>query len=447
MRQYIFELWLLLGLGLLPWVFRSTATVSFEVPKVMAVWMWWTILAVMSILRWQFGEPVREAFRNLFRQRMFLLAGLLAGTGLILGLVTFAIGEYYAGHSLFEYATWSRPLYGNYYRADGLWTLLVLVTLPLIRLQWGSRSLGKSIVSVLGLTHLVAALLVWGDVCAHWLGYPVLRWPDGTFGSVFGQPNFIAGYIVVTAPLSWARFQHALHRCPHILSGFVMLLYTFLLFGSLYWCGSKAGLVITTCLGVCYLVCQLVQFTRKKLQHIHVMMFYLSVLLLILLYILTIFYQRQEFAPENRWRIDATLATALPQRFWFGWGWANVDAAYAFGAQFDNILDVDIYLDKAHGTVLESLVTTGVLGAVGYLLFLIWVMRLGAELWRTRVPENQALALSLASYIVFSQTNVLSISTEVVFWLLWAEAFRRRSGVSTENRTQISGFGGPCSIR
>ena len=102
-----------------------------------------------------------------------------------------------------------------------------------------------------------------------------------------------------------------------------------------------------------------------------------------------------------------------------GYGWANVDYAFETGGwpmRFNN----DVYVDKAHSEILEVLVTTGIPGLLIYLSFLSFF--LNGLITKYQKSNNKLWNFTLISgvvlYLFHSQTNVISIVEEIVFWLI-----------------------------
>jgi O-antigen ligase len=112
---------------------------------------------------------------------------------------------------------------------------------------------------------------------------------------------------------------------------------------------------------------------------------------------------------DSRWRILNRSVMAWQARPWLGWGFANVDHAIESTVWPMPYLH-DIYVDKAHSIFLEVLVTTGVVGLVTY------AGLAAAVVWRLR--RNRWLLSVALLYLLHSQTNVISINEEFVFWWL-----------------------------
>lgn len=122
---------------------------------------------------------------------------------------------------------------------------------------------------------------------------------------------------------------------------------------------------------------------------------------------------------QDRERIYRKVFIGALKRPVFGWGWANVD--YAFESN-DWPIKVyhDVYVDKAHSEILEVLVTTGIPGLLIYLsLLIIFVKELIVKYKKSRDKLwNFTLISGVVLYLFHSQTNVISIMEEIVFWLI-----------------------------
>ena len=117
---------------------------------------------------------------------------------------------------------------------------------------------------------------------------------------------------------------------------------------------------------------------------------------------------RPEFVPEGRERIIKSIARGVWRRPILGWGWANADYAFE-NNPWPSKFDLDVYVDKAHGMFLEVLATTGIAGFVVYLaIVLLAVINSRRTLWLG----------PMVIYLIHSQTNVISIAEEMLFWVM-----------------------------
>ena len=99
-----------------------------------------------------------------------------------------------------------------------------------------------------------------------------------------------------------------------------------------------------------------------------------------------------------------------------GYGVANVDYAFNDGT-WPIAVNSDVYLDKAHSTLLETFLTGGFTGLIAYLGVIVWLLD---TLKTTRRSVRRIMLLLLALYLFHAQTNVISISQELLFWLVFS---------------------------
>ncbi len=123
--------------------------------------------------------------------------------------------------------------------------------------------------------------------------------------------------------------------------------------------------------------------------------------------------------PQSRERIIVKGVYGFLQKPVLGWGFANFDYAFKSTVWPTKLgkLGNDVYVDKAHSTFLEVLVTTGAIGLGVYLLIIGWVF------WRLVKNRNKdkwhkTLFLVFLLYLFHAQTNVISIGEELFFWLV-----------------------------
>lgn len=287
-----------------------------------------------------------------------------------------------------------KSFWGNYYRNDGLFNLLHLVGLFFFLSLFWRVSWQKPIVTVFAIGcigNAVFALIV-GVVNNH---LPLI-------GS-FGHANFLAGYLAVTAPfvlwrirISAATWKKALWTAGFCLVSIALGL-TF----------SVGGLVGLSVVGLTIIL------GHRGISHKKI--FFVLIVLAVLAACGFFIKEstRSSFNPESRNRIVARALIASTARPLTGWGWSNFD--YAFDqTPWPIKLQHDRYIDKAHSQLLEILVTTGIIGLLVYLGII------GRVVWRFAREREISIFLfaAFAAYIIHTQTNVFSISEELIFWII-----------------------------
>lgn len=129
--------------------------------------------------------------------------------------------------------------------------------------------------------------------------------------------------------------------------------------------------------------------------------------------------QQGRIVAEGRERIFMKLSLSFLKRPLLGWGWANVDRAFK-ASDWPIKFESDIYLDKAHSHLLEVLVTAGIFGFISYLSILYFAGKRLIETMRkkTNTIWFKTLLVSFLLYIIHTQTNVVSVAEDALFWIV-----------------------------
>ena len=366
------------GLMVLPLVFWPKAEIKYEIPRV--IWFeWWVkLLTVLVIINIKLWSKSRKDFKLVW----------LVWLWLIVAVITAITGVDFA-----------KSIWGNFYRHDGLLTLFHLAGLFLvIFISWRKS---WRMPTIIALSVGMAIISGWAVIEG------VKNSGIGAVGVSFGQPNFLAGYLLAGMPFLgyllvkskklWQKavcltalvLQAAAIGLTHAKAG---ILGTGIGMGLWWWLKQKrywrfAGIVLGAgllILGVSYLG------LNKKID---------------------------PRTPEDRRRIWVKVFLGAVKRPILGYGIANVD--YAFDAvawPYSVNKGHDVYVDKAHSQFLEVLATTGIIGLGVYLWLLGSVIfRLYKD--RTKLWE-MTLLIVLGLYVFYTQINVISIAQEVLFWLV-----------------------------
>lgn len=273
----------------------------------------------------------------------------------------------------------SKSLWGNYYRFDGVFSLLNFVVFALL-----TTLLAKNLnIKIISRGVAIGAAL---SLAASFF----------VRGTTFGNVNLLAGYLAVS-------IAFVIFSIPNILK----YLYLAVLAAFAVYISSKALLIAI----LIYVLLVAIYKLNKK---------YLIIALVITFIIMSVIYLFYIFSSpdilfiaESRERITRRLLYAFSVKPLFGWGWANVDIAIR-SAVWPIKVYKDIYIDKAHGIILEVLVTTGVVGLFTYLNMLrdLFTKIINAK----RNNVNFVLLATLTLFVVHSQLNIISLAEELLFW-------------------------------
>lgn len=386
--------WLMiLGLVLSPLVVWPFAAVPYEIPR---VFFWYSItLGLLGL----------TLLRYLTLPKKILLV--LPLFFLWLGWLGIAIYSTWSNEALSE--AW----YGNYYRADGFFTLLSLSGLSLsVALMW-QQVFQKKLAVALFVGALIPALWSISDAMRLLTGAGNLipNW-NGAIGVSFGQPNFLAGFLLLALPWSWYLLQQTadVKKKVLIILGAGTILISIGITQSL---GSLLGVALC---GLFFLV---ITITRQRKVWLLPLISLVGVALFISLALYT---GTQKFQPDSRYRIFYTLQQALQEKPLWGWGWSEVDTAFSTHRWPTGMLH-DIYVDKAHSHLLEILVSTGIVGFILYVLFMVTILgrlyQLSAKSLK-RTDQTWWITWFMVGclYVFHTQTNVIGIAEEIIFFVL-----------------------------
>lgn len=373
----------------------------------------YVIFVALPLVFWPLAEIPYELPRVIFVQVIGLLALLITGIMLVNKKITFNHNKQYVIPSLFILWAMASSIWGgdplkswvgNYFRNDGLITLtaLFLWMLFLSKLVVNKQQIARAIWSG-GLVVSCLAILEW--YTGTFFGFSSGGWSDHAVGATFGQPNFLGGYLAVTLGFGIYLLSQTSKLWQKIIV-LVSIVTVLLGIGTT----QSWGAIIT----VVVVFVSWWGLTKKSLIKLVLVVMGIAGSVGITWYQLQ--HWQADVYPDSRLRIVRQLLVAWQQRPLLGWGWANVD--YAFESNSWPIdFQHDVYVDKAHSTLLEVLVTTGL---VGMLIYLIMIGVIGRKYYQKANKDAwaQTLFVVLIAYIIHSQTNVISIGEEFIFWTI-----------------------------
>lgn len=342
---------------LLPFVYSKYSFSPYEIPKT------WVLGLVALLSAGSFFYRVRLQSSEQ-RSSPILIALLTLWGWLLFSSLT-------SGHF---WQSWA----GNYYRADGLMTLTAMMIVGLCFKP--EKSLWRGI--------------GWGSVLLSLL----TLWQGGETALNMGNPNFLAGYLAVTLPLT-------------SVVGIVWVVPQLVAIGLLKsWGGALCGLLFVVG-GLLW----------KKPKLMHVMML-VAGLGFGWLYRADQIRQNPQgvVVAEGRERIWTKGVMAVGQKPVMGWGWAQ------FGRAFKQIdwpvhYFADAHVERTHASLLEY----GVAGGIpALLLYLYLAFTASCVLLKDGSPTHKMLGLVVVLYMIHSQTNVTSVAEDWLFFAGVGEAIR-----------------------
>ncbi len=305
---------------------------------------------------------------------------------------------------------------GNYYRYDGIMTLVHLLIIPFFFI-FNKPKLSQFTAILIGIGCLLVSLISINQVI-HFLinNFDIYKLSILSFSSSHGQPNFAAGYLIVSFPFLIYALKY--FQLPQNTRPLIALLPVIAIICT----QSRAGL-----LGLVILA---IGFGIRYKPNKYIITISLLIILFLGFFTTKIYFNPiTQYQAESRARIFATLGLSINTQP-LGWGWANIDQAFIQHKNWPVPRNHDIYLDKAHSEWLEMAVTTGILGLISFLFLQVIVVK---KFFISRSDYLSQIALiSIITYIIHSQTNITSISEQIIFWFLVGFALNKSLDFTTQ---------------
>lgn len=290
----------------------------------------------------------------------------------------------------------TKSLWGNPYRVDGLVTLFTLAAGALTLSFFWKENFKIYISEVFFVASTTSSVFtIWQVV-------------TGQFGLgsafTFGNPNFLAGFLVVSVPFSYYLFQ--IKRQKYIFIAILTILAAIVLIGAV-----SAILTLIIWLSVIVIV-----HIKSNIKYGVIVL--MGLVAGIILYGWSVNYLQtnsESFIAEGRVRIYRNILIASLSRPLIGYGWANIDVAFQ-SVQWPTKFNDDVYVDKAHSQLLEVFASAGFVGLVTYILLITVLIKKLVKLSKLDKQWALVTGMVLVMYLLHSQTNVISISEDLAFW-------------------------------
>lgn len=347
------------------------------------------------------------------------------------------------GVSLFFSDNQTQSFFGSYDRQAGylsfifyfIWFILLIFNILTVDNRIFRRDIKDSLTN--RIERIVFTITMSGFLVAVYgilqvLGIDFLSWPEDPLLtkrtlSTFGQPNFLASWLLLVIPLG----VYLIYRSKKFLSKFFFSLILLAQLICLLFTSSRGGLVALGLTGFLFII-YLIFFT--KLKNIYKFLAGSGLLILILVG----FWGLNSFFPGRisslldfetgslaaRVNFYQAAADAISQKPLFGYGLENSGEVFIhyYQPEWGIYGDVSATTDKAHNLILDILLAVGFFGLTLYTILYYYFFRLA----RDNVKQNRIKYLSLALFLgtaayLFSLLFSFSIiSGEVYFWLFLA---------------------------
>ncbi len=384
---FLFPLILYCGIFILPFIMWSWGGVIYEIPRVIFFQRWIEVLVIIGFI-----FNIKSIKKRQIDFRLVLTLLVFLGIAIISSVLGADLGK---------------SIWGNYYRGDGLVTLFHLVGFSLIVGLFWKEEWSLRMIEIFAISSFFLSIWTLLDGFRLWVlrDISIPLWENSAIGISFGNPNFLAGYLVTVLPFSlsiiWI-FKDRLYRLGAIANFILNIL-------AIIATNSWAGLLGTLLCLVLFL-----GLGKQGQKTLIVILGFIAIGIVAIIYFKQV--KNIGFIAESRERIFRKVLMSVRKRPILGWGWANIDYAFE-NSEWPFRLEHDVYVDKAHATIIEILGTTGIVG----LAVFIYILFRGGKILYLRMNENifvKVLFISLVIYIIHSQTNIISIGEEAIFWFI-----------------------------
>lgn len=277
---------------------------------------------------------------------------------------------------------------------------------------------GSLVVSVWTITlGILGRLGIFGVIGGSFFGKEI--------GATFGNPNFLAGYLLVSLPFTIGVARRIRGTRWTRRTRWVGVIIQVLAIGLTF---SRAAILGVILLGLGYLWGRTKKSTRVGILGA---LGVLGIFLIIFLNKELRVSGEKYFFPESRGRIIVRGLNAFVKKPIFGWGIANFD--YAYESNFYPMrYEQDVYVDKAHSNLLEVLVTMGIVGFLIYSGIILGILGILGRLGREKTNFEKILLISFLLFLFHSQTNIISINEEIFFWMIAGIGFSLRKRMEND---------------
>lgn len=355
-------------------IFGSWTVVTYEIPKVIA-FQWFVRFLVLVLAVSFFKKPKKWKVDGKVSKSVLAFTG-IAIVSSILGVNI------------------TKSFTGNFYRGDGLITFLSLVGFAFVVSYFWKEEFNKYFAEVIFWTSTLLS--------GFYIVSTVTPQLSHISAAGFGNSVFLAGFLVTALPFSFFYLREKTDKYLR-LGLFVQVI-------SLFFMSATAAVIVLFVYAL-MLVGRFVKIGYRRFLAVGLVVAALATgFVWVRNYRLE---SSKSLIAEGRARIFINGLQGFASRPVLGYGWSNFDAAFQKGT-WPIKLNNDVYVDKAHSEFLEVLVSTGVVGVSVYLALLFVLYK------KFKSISNTNWGFTLFSvfviYVLHSQTNVISISEQILFW-------------------------------
>lgn len=404
-------------------------------------WLWMCVILILPLLmvhgfpeRFEFPKAILLTFAGLFSWATvfahFSQGGFLKywrsiqrPQKILLGLLlTFSLWSFVS--NLFASTQPMVSLFGQAYRFQGHIFFLSVAGLVAFIVMGETMKLGTARLFVRaicfsGLLAVVSLLVQW--VLNAWSPSIFLPSYFGRMNGFFGNPNFAASYVALT----WIWWKVGL--TPK-LRWFLLPLWLVAILVTQSR-GAMVALVISVLLDLGWSAIH-----RQSISNFRLLVSITVFASVLLLGMVGVFVIRPIDQAENRDLIWQKAVRAIQEKPLLGWGYEQFRLPFTNSITHDDPIRF-LIVDKVHNEWLEMGVATGIPGLILYLS--IWIFTFIALWQQRRLEFSQTALICLLSSITIVGTNIVSVSTHVILFMVLAISLQA-SHIQFKSKKEIS---------
>lgn len=284
---------------------------------------------------------------------------------------------------------------------------------------------------LVGTATIVALLAIGQWIQVNLLGYMVPTYA-GRVVSTFGQPNFYAGFILLTLPFWYLLIKRSSKFWLWSLIGFILIIGIILSF-------SRIALILTLLLLVGWFI---QGWLKKGWTIIALIASSLVIGFVLVLFSQQIFSQEWKSPSSQQWLIDnapekrifiwPVIVELIKIKPVLGYGLENIAPTFSKyfidnkHALFEENLKVqpallslrDINLDRTHNYSLDLFLFSGIVGVLSWVILAVLLIRKTIHYVLDREYNEGILLVALITYLIWIQFQNQSIVHLLYFWLI-----------------------------
>lgn len=311
------------------------------------------------------------------------------------------------------------------------WILYAYFFLFFLMVSWTKVKLEHWAYILVGTATIVALLAIGQWIQVNLLGYMVPTYA-GRVVSTFGQPNFYAGFILLTLPFWYLLIKRSSKFWLWSLIGFILIIGIILSF-------SRIALILTLLLLVGWFI---QGWLKKGWTIIALIASSLVIGFVLVLFSQQIFSQEWKSPSSQQWLIDnapekrifiwPVIVELIKIKPVLGYGLENIAPTFSKyfidnkHALFEENLKVqpallslrDINLDRTHNYSLDLFLFSGIVGVLSWVILAVLLIRKTIHYVLDREYNEGILLVALITYLIWIQFQNQSIVHLLYFWLI-----------------------------